>query len=395
MWIAGLVVAVVALVAAAAGWWAYPRGESRLLEQALATAAADPARGEELLRCALDRSDRHYCDAAIVLCRLMVERHAWQEASELYATIDLQPCRPDLLLAFGREALAAERLPQAEAALQSVADRDVPERMAALELLYAHHSKFGQDEKLVATAQALARLDPQNPQRWKQLIGLLTRMSRHGECVEAIRDARQHRLPREMQRELHDVSVQTLINLGDIREAGQELAALRKIEGDSIRVRSHQTYLYRLEGKLDEAIKSISSLMGDGSANQFSLAPPDFQAFAFFTRGIILLDLRRFEEAARDLQRAVAAQPFDSAAEFKLSEAYRALGREGLAKKHRQVAADIVARRKRIRALLDQRQNEPANTDFYAELEQLYEQLGDPAAAARCREWSRLARQWH
>jgi hypothetical protein len=34
------------------------------------------------------------------------------------------------------------------------------------------------------------------------------------------------------------------------------------------------------------------------------------------------------------------------------------------------------------------------NTDLYAELEQLYEQLGDPAAAAQCREWSRLARQW-
>jgi len=394
MRIAGLAAVCVALAAATAAWLTFQRSASQLLERGLATAAIDPVRGEELLRHAYERASRHYPDAEIALCRLLVQRGAWQEASALFAAIDVQNCRPDLLLAFGSEALAAGLLPQAEAALQSAAQRDAPERTAALELLFAHHLNWGQDEKLVATARTLARLEPQNPQRWHQLVGLLSRMALHGECIEAIREARHRDLPRDLQREFHDVSVRTLINLGDIPEAERELAALQMLEGDSIRVRTHRTYLYRLEGKLDEALTTVSSLMADGPTLRFSLAPPDFQAYAFFTRGIIHLDLRRFEEAAQDLERAVAAQPYDSAAEFKLSEAYRGLGREDLAKKHRQVAADIVIKRKRVSELLEQHQEEPANTDLAAELEPLYKQLGDPAAAARCREWSRRSQQW-
>jgi hypothetical protein len=65
-----------------------------------------------------------------------------------------------------------------------------------------------------------------------------------------------------------------------------------------------------------------------------------------------------------------------------------------LAQQHRQVAADIVRKRKRISALLAQHQTEPANTDLDAELEQLYKQLGDATGAARCRDWTRRAEQW-
>lgn len=297
------------------------------------------------------------------------------------ATVDLQTCRPDLLLAFGREVLEQGHRAEAHRILEALSQRSGRESITALELLQSDCQDWGQDDKAVAIATELTQREPQNPQFWSCLIQLLARLGRDADCVSAIRAAQKTDLSQQARLESQDVLVSRLINLGDIPGVRSELARLRQAEGESVRVQGHQVYLSRLEGKLDQALETISQLVS--SLSRRGSVPP----FAYFTRGVIYLDLRRFEESAEDLKRVVAVEPFNAPAHFKLSEVYRGLGQDRLALDHRNIAADIAEKQKRISALLKQRQTDPRNEMLYLELAQLHRDLGDLESAGRWQQW--------
>jgi len=360
-----------------AAWNSLRPRPSRLLEQGQMLIRTDPSQAERLVRQALSSVSHPYPDAEVTLCRLLVRKGATDEATRQLNCIDLAGCRSDILLAFGRDALLADQQAAAYVALESLASRSDSLGTAALELLLTEYQEWGQDEKQLLVARELAKREPENAQRWSTLVKMLADMSRDLECVEAIHAARQHNLPAAMRRELQNDLVQRLINLGDIQGVRSELATLREFEADSVRVRGHQTYLYRMEGKLDQALETISTLLRDGTGHPY----------AHFTRGIVYLDMRRFADAAKDLERTLAAQPFNSAAEFKLSEAYRGLGQVELAAQHRKSAMNIANKRKRISELLKQRQTDARNPQLYAELAQLNRDLGDSQSARNWDQW--------
>jgi tetratricopeptide (TPR) repeat protein len=149
-------------------------------------------------------------------------------------------------------------------------------------------------------------------------------------------------------------------------------------EGLSNRVRRKQIELYRLEGRLEEALQAIESGFPDLGRE------PDL----FAVRGAIHLELARFDEAAADLARAVANKPYDEANQFKLAEAYRGLGRLELAQRHRELARDIKSKRVRINRLLRKLPNEPDNADLYRQLAALHRELDERAEAEK---WDRRA----
>lgn len=364
-------------------WIVLPPSPSQLLHQGLVVLRTNPNLSEQLVRQALSGINRSYPDAAITLCRILVRKGALAEAHEEFQKIELGGCRSDYLLAFGRDALAADDREIGYVALEALASRQIPDGLTSLELLLADYQDWGQVEKQVQIARTLVEREPHNSERWSVLVRMLAGMSRDLECVEAIRDAQQHRLPPVIDLEFQNELVQRLINLGDINGVRQELSVLRQREPDSIRVRGHLVYQYRMEGKLDQALDTISKLLDSGPGHPY----------AYFTRGIIYLDLRRFSEAVDDLKRTLAAQPFNSAAEFKLSEAYRGLGQVELADQHRKSATRIADKKKRISVLLKQRQTDARNPEMYRELSQLSRELGDLESARHWDQWfARMSR---
>jgi tetratricopeptide (TPR) repeat protein len=102
----------------------------------------------------------------------------------------------------------------------------------------------------------------------------------------------------------------------------------------------------------------------------------------FLVRGVAYLELEQYEQAARNIERTVAAQPNNEKAHFRLAEAYRGLGQVEPAARHTKIAADIIAWRKRINDVLEQRTRNPYDLEIYERLASLHEEMGEQAAAS-------------
>lgn len=357
-------------------WWNDPTPE-QLLQRGLTVAPRDAVAGETLLRRALSKAGGRYPDAEISLARLLTRQGDWTAASTLFGALDKSGCRADLLLTFARDALAAGHRAEAIDALEFVAQRGGSAGVEALQILVSNYQDSGLQDQLVNALARLTEVEPDNPQRWAQRIDALKGMLRESDCLAAIREAQQHDLPVEFRAELQHRLVQQLLIEGDTVEVRKALDAMRKSEGESIRVRAHDVVLLRLEGRLEEALKLIETL---------ALQVSD-KAFIHFNRGVLNYDLGHYPEAVADFQRVVEARPFDAQAQFKLSEAYRNSGQDKLARQHRQLAAGIAEKRKRINALLKQRQDEPRNPQLYQELARLHDELGERESARKWALW--------
>jgi tetratricopeptide (TPR) repeat protein len=166
---------------------------------------------------------------------------------------------------------------------------------------------------------------------------------------------------------------------GDAARGTAELARLRALEGNSFRARVCAVSLYRLQGRLDEALKAAANLFAESGQ----------QTTAHLIRGYIWLDLGENEKAVGDLQLVVAQQPLNTQAHFKLSEALRALGQPAEALAHSKIANALWAKRMLINSLLKQRAADPGNDALVADqLARLFEEVGDENSAAH---WKREA----
>jgi tetratricopeptide (TPR) repeat protein len=367
----------VALLAAAVagGWIATRPSPSKLLELGLVAGQKDSAAGERLLRRAMASSPGRYPDAEIALCLLLANRGEWESASSQFESVDAQSCRDDLLLAFGRAALQAGRGAQAQKALEAVRRRGTRESAASLELLIANYSEWGQKDELLIAAHELAQLEPHNPRPWVLLIqSLKSEPRREMECLEIIREALKQNLPERLRLEVRHWLIEQLIVCGDAAAARRQIAQLPHSEDDSFRLRVYEVDLCRLEGRPDKALQIMNEV--------FSRARDP--AEACLNRGIIYLDLFRYDDAVRDLERTVAMRPMHAAAHFKLSEAYRGLRREELARRHLDMALGINEKRARVELLRKQLTREAQNRALYEQLAELYRELGDREAS---RQW--------
>ena len=203
-------------------------------------------------------------------------------------------------------------------------------------------------------------------------------MARESECVATIRRALQQDFPVEFRSHLQNSLIQQLVNQGDALGARRELEKLRKLEGDSLRVRGSDVYVCRLEGDLEKSLQIVTTIVDDAPGLPFPR----------FTRGVVLLDLRKFNDAINDLERVIASQPFNAPAHFKLSEAYRGSGNDDLAAKHQRIASEISGKQIRMTSLLKQRDEDPYDPLIYRELEQLHREQGDLEAARLWHRWT-------
>ncbi|MSR58089.1 MAG: tetratricopeptide repeat protein [Planctomycetaceae bacterium] len=368
--------------AVACGLWLVARPTpTRLLEQGLLAARTDRNAAERLFRRALADADGQYPDAQMALCSLLARRESWDEALALFDTVDQQACRADLLLDFGQRSYRAGRRAPALEALNEVRRRHTPESVQALELLIFDYAEWERHQDLIDATRELARLQPDDPARWSELIDLLKSMNRNSECLTAIQEALRQDLPDDFQRDLRHQLVDRLIVSGDVAGAKREIAQLELDEGDSLRLSGDKLDLYRLEGDLEKALEMVTAIFPEIQDR------PD----AYYVRGTIYLDLGRFAEAAGDLKRAVTGLPFHNEAHFKLAQAYRALALTKEAERHRKLAARISEKRKRIGELLNQIVDDPQNRQICNDLAALHRELEEFELARR---WEhRAARQ--
>ncbi|MBI3862798.1 MAG: tetratricopeptide repeat protein, partial [Planctomycetia bacterium] len=194
---------------------------------------------------------------------------------------------------------------------------------------------------------------------------------RDAECLDAVRQALARNLPDDVVRELKHRLVEQLIVCGDAEGTRRELEALTQTEGETFRVRLLQVDQYRLEGLPEKALEVMEQVFREARD----------PAEACFNRGVIYHDLGRYAEAVRDLERAVAAQPMNSSAHFKLSEAYRALERQDSAARHRAIADGINAKQLQIATLQKQISRDHADAAIPRQLAKLYRELGSEEAA--------------
>ena len=371
---------VVAAGLLGAAWlWTHPSPKS-LFSRGFSVVSRDPATAERFFRQAIAAADGRYPDAQLGLCVALARQKNWDDAQKLFSAIDPSSCRADVLLAFGREALDADRIAEAEQALKEVAGRDTRERDAALALLLAGYRRWGLQNELIAVGQKLTQTQPDRFEVWAVLVEALRGMKLEKECLETASQALENDPPEDYRREFQYTIVEMSITAGDAERGAKELAKLRALEGDSFRVRASAASLYRLQGRLDESLQLAKSLFTQTGK----------QTTAHLIRGFVWLDLGQYEKAISDLQQVVAEQPFNVQAHFKLSEALRALGRQAEALSHSKIATDLSTKRVRINTLLKQRAGSPKKDPLLAEqLAALFDETGDRESAAH---WRREAR---
>ena len=95
---------------------------------------------------------------------------------------------------------------------------------------------------------------------------------------------------------------------------------------------------------------------------------------AYLARGSILLDLGRYDEAIAYLTKSTELDPYNERSQFKLSEAYRGIGKEALSETHRQRGDTIRGDRVRIGELMQNLSH--AGPGEYEELSSLHMRLG-------------------
>jgi tetratricopeptide (TPR) repeat protein len=373
-----IAIALVVAAALAAGlWWFFRPAPAKLLKEALSASRNDPDRAEQLFRRALEAAGGRYPDAQIALCRLEGSRGAWDEALDLFAHTEKPECRADLLLDFGRMAYEAGHRQAALEALGEVRRRGSRESLEAIQFLMSDYRDWELHDELIEAARELVRLEPHNPERRLELVDLLAAMKLDEECIAELREGiANDDLPEELRRDLRHRYIDRLIRQGDAQSARREWDELSREEGRSLRVCADEIDIDRLDGNLDQALATVTEVFPQ-IKQQYS---------AYVTRGGIYLDMGRFAEAARDLERGVAGKPGDESIQFKLAEAYRGLGKQEAALKHREIATGIAQKRTRIDKLLQELVSDSQNSKHCEELAELHRELDEPEAAERWRQ---------
>jgi tetratricopeptide (TPR) repeat protein len=382
--VAGWVVAAAVVAGVASGvayWQLSQRTAEELLAVGLANLDKDPGEAERLLRKAAASPEAPH-DARLALALVLARRGDWNDATDLLASTNLSQCRGDLLVKFGQEALRAGRLEETAAALEPASrDRaagDDRASVVALRGLVATYGKLNRQDDLIDAAGRLARKEPADPANWQNYIQLLKAAHRQPERLAAVQEALAHQPPREIEIEFRYQLIDQLMINGDSAPAWKEIETIQAAEGDSLRLATKKIDLYRLDGRLGEALAAIEAVFPAIS----------HMNVARLTRGAVYLDVGRYEDARRDLELAIAAEPYNEGAHFKLSQAYRLLGDEERAKRHVEINLDIRKKRIRINELLKEQDAGQLDPALCRELADLYAALGELPAAEN---WRRQA----
>lgn len=331
-----------------------------------------PDRARPLLLRAIDAAGGRFPDAELLLCCTLARQDKWQDVPARVQAIDIAACDTELLVEFGRLSFESRHAELAEIALEQVARSDNPQAEYALQMLVAIFHEQQRTDDVLRCAELLVSRAPTRVQNWSQLAAFYEALDQQPDVIDTYRRALQSGVSVVDTLELRHELIEQLILLGDAPEARLELEQLETLvavhgqQTDLARVAVHQARLLRLEGRPQEALSAVNNalnVLGDLSV-------------VLRLRGLLLLDLGRYEEARADLRRVLEVTPFDEITHYKLAEAYRRLGKETEAKRHIDEYDRIHRARLEIEKLEAKATTEELTTTDQEQLSALYRELG-------------------
>lgn len=353
-------------------WWLCQKAERLLTE--------DPKQAESLLIESIERADGDYPKAQILLARVLGAKGQWIEAAGSYALIkDPARCPVEHLLAFAEESQQAGQGYLADLCLKVISEQpdvlETPQRERVVHLRMARsewQAAREQAEKLIAT-------DADHP------LPILVNARFHkyqGEFPDAVREFERYLAhPGEKPDEVsaREELAGVLIDLGEHQRAREELEHLQSAGPLSVSAQITDISLLRLEGRPEEALEHVESLLKQH---------PDHAA-ALLLRGTLRLDLGETQAAISDLKRALELNPYRTEAHFKLGTALVKIGQPEEAEYHFQKSQALTRASVRILELEPKLAAHPDQPDLLNELSELYREVGREADATRLERYLR------
>lgn len=360
------------LAAALIGWYILRASDPKQLA-AEGTSLIDrrPDEAERLLRQAVEQSRDRLPDAEVALCRLLARKRDWDAALPLFARLDFDACPDGFLLEFGRLAHRAGHVDQAIEALSLVRARHSNRTHAALELLVQIYQEQREERVLLDCLREMALLTPEEPTQWWKLLELLDARHLATESIAHLQLALQQNLAVRDQIEMRHQLISRLVGQGKITEAWAELSRLPQSEQLLPRAERHRAAIYRLEGKPEQALESMKA------SQSMTIDHPGVA----WLRGQIHFDLLQHEEAIRDFETVLKADPFDLTVHLKLAESCRATQQFERAKQHAESARSIREKRQQINKLREKALRLPNDRLLSLELARLSRELRDQREA--------------
>lgn len=330
-----------------------------------------PEEAERLLRQALEHSRDRLPETEVCLCLLLARKRDWNSALPLFARLDQNDCSDEFLLEFGKLAHRAGHVEKAIEALNVVRKRNSTGTYAALELLAQIHQAHREERELLDCVREMSLLTPGEPTLWWKLLELLDARQLTTQSITHLRLALRQDLPQRDQIEMRHRLISRLVGQGQIAEARAELNLLPRSEQLRPRAERHCAALFRLEGKPEQALASLKA------SNSMTTDQPGVA----WLRGQIHFDLQQYDDAIRDFQTVLKADPFDLTVHLRLAEAYRATEQLERAEQHAESARSIRETRQQINRLREKVIHSPGDRSLSMELARLYRELHDQPAA--------------
>lgn len=369
-------ICLIALLLAGGGLFAWNLGRSqRLFDEAQEIFATHPERAAQLLARSIDAAGGDYPAAQLLRCRALGAAGRWDEATGLFSLIeDKSACGPRELVRLAREAQRANAEALAEMALVA-ANRPGAEQAAVLRQLISLEFERAPSEEALAHCRELARIAPDDPFPWQVEGRLQERRKEALAAVDAYREALRRKPKARQELEIRMALAGLLIDSGELSSAREEMNRLLANPAAAEAVRMKDAYLLRLEGRWQAALEKVQSVLVDDPCS----------AGALMLRGILYFDRGRFAQAAEDLRRVVAAQPFNKEAHYKLAQAYLRLDRPQEAETHLQTSNRLTELNLEIMALEARVRDNRTDRALVSQLAELYEEVGRSQDAGRLR----------
>ena len=296
----------------------------RSYEQALLQGESNSQEAERLLQQSINESGGRFGNAQLALCSLRGRQNRWKEVAALLAEVKFEDCQTQLLYRLGRDAYASQQWAIAQTVLADLLHREFSEKREVLSLLKVVYGQLGQFGEMRVCAQELTRLAPDDPKAWWDLAKTSEQMGLSIDAIAAYRNVLKHDIPSDASLQVFQKLLDLLVESGDVVAARSELNRLIALHGRQPECSLTEAELFRLEGRSQEALKSIERYVADGGKSLRAL----------MIRGLLRLELGDAEQALKDFEEVAQRDPTYESAHFKLSETYRRLGRLELARGH-------------------------------------------------------------
>jgi tetratricopeptide (TPR) repeat protein len=376
-----VLVGILATGAALAAWMALRPSPPALYERATRLAAASPDEAERLYRQAVMRAGGSFPDAQMQLGLLAARRQAWEETEKICDSLDWRAVRADLVVALGREAVAARNTTLTGRVAAELSRRPRSTALPALQELATSCRGHGLPAQELTCLELQTVVAPDDPRGWWQLARAYESRADPVAAATVYRHAGERDLPPRDRVEFQHRLVERLVDAGVADEARDELNRLMAMDDtQTARIQVHRAHLHRLDGDFRAALADLEKVW-----DQIREAPG-----AIRLRSILQLDAGEFDAARQGLEEVVAANPFDEAAHFKLAEACRRLGLAEESQIHRERHYEIQTRRQEVRRIKSNLDRAPPTRDQCLRLARLHDELGENEQAAY---WFQAARE--